>query len=299
MPVCYWTLCHCPDAQPCAEHEGIECGTFGGRSISDESQVQDAVTRDAENAILALADEDAKLDAVKARLDARKAELERDRDEFQRAVGEARSRAGRQRVIDLERAYESKYRNLNAELLATVAELDAIGQGPQAIVARLSNRVVIPYSSATGYCACYQRKRDRLAALGRQIAAEQTAVGAAQTRYNAYKAQLLPELKIVFSVATTFVIFGYLLFGFPTGHVILLLTVIAVAILVLAMVIDLVLLRAAIEASRTRLAKLFLAYYRVQQISTCRVPPPRDEEEEDGDEAFWERLFRQLEPEPR
>ena len=103
MATCYWTLCNCPDAQPCPEHSGFNCGLWNGSLIQDLGQINDRTTRDAELALAAMDDDTRELDRIEQSLRDRKSEIERERADLESlldnasGIGERRDAARRVR----------------------------------------------------------------------------------------------------------------------------------------------------------------------------------------------------------
>jgi hypothetical protein len=270
MPICFWNLCHCPDAQPCTEHTGTGCSIVNGQPITDPSQVDDAVTRAGEVAIGKITGDMQRADAIVRQLEARKAELERERDDFERESRDADSYSKRRALIQRERDIARRNEKLGDELTALAEELHALGNSAQVAVAPLSNALQIPFSDPTGYCTCYQAKVAQLQALAAQIAAEQVTLGAATTAYNAARAVVIPKLKITFSIASVVFLAIFLLLGGAVGAVIgAFVALLFTAVTVVGLAVQLGMRRAAVLRSRARLYALWLSYYRLQTIPTC------------------------------
>lgn len=86
MALCYWGLCECPDHEPCAEHAGFGCGFWNGILIQDPAQVEDALTRDAELAIVSLDADKDQVRAMRAQLEQKRADLEREKAQIERGL---------------------------------------------------------------------------------------------------------------------------------------------------------------------------------------------------------------------
>lgn len=270
MPICFWNLCHCPDIQPCVEHTGRGCSIVNGTAITNATQVDDAITRGAEVALGNLGSDIQRVGEITRQLEARKADLERERSELERDANAADSMSERRAVVERERAIARRYERLGDELTAVVDELEALGNPAQVAVAPLSAALVIPYSDATGYCACYQEKLRQLSALAAQITAELATLATATAAYNAARTIILPKLRVTFTIAFGVLILVFVILGVAAGLVIgAFLALMFTAITVVALAIQLGTRRAAVLQSRVRLYKLWLSYYRIQQIPTC------------------------------
>ncbi len=285
MPACFWILCHCPDQEPCAEHTGTGCSFLGGRFISAEDQVGDAVTRECEAALAQLDRDSQRLDQIKAQLEARKAELERDRQDLDQQAAAASTRADRQAVVNREREIERKYRNLETEVRDLVREIDNLGNASMTAMTTVSGRLLIPYSDPSGYCECYQEKLRQLARLATSITAELATLAAATAAFNAAKAAAIPKLRITFTLAAGIFLALFIILGVPQGLVVAaFIALLFAAITVIGLVIQLASRRSAMLASRKRLLALRLSYYRIQQIPTCQPVDEDDDDEEDDDD---------------
>jgi hypothetical protein len=273
MTVCYWQLCDCPTNQPCTEHRGLGCSNLNGVAISSDVQVQDANTVGGDAAIAELSDDKQKLASLKAQLDARKAEIERDKAALDAAFRNATNRAQRRAAVDMSEAIAKKYEHLSDELRKVMDQIAATGVGAQVAVNRLSSRLIIPYAAAGGYCSCYQRKQQVLAAIASQLTAEQARSGVLLAQYNAYKVRVYPDLRFTFTIASGFVIFMFVNFGIMVGLASALVTSLVIVIILLAMIIDTVNMQDALVDSEAKIGSLTLGYYRIQQIPVC-LPAP-------------------------
>ena len=282
MPICFWSRCHCPDNQPCVEHTGLGCSILNGVAITDVTQVADANTRAGEVALGRLGVDTQRAEAIVRDLEARKAELERERDDLERMARDADSMSERRAVVERERQIARRYQNLSNELVAITDEITALGDSAQVAVAPLSAALRIPYSDPAGYCTCYQAKLDQLDAIANQITAEQAAMAQANAAFNSARTLVLPKLRFTFTIAAGVVILIFIILGVGAGWVIAaFVALMFTAITVLGLAAQMGSRRGALLASRTRLYKLWLSYYRIQVIPTCIRPPIGDEEEED------------------
>ena len=291
MSICYWQLCHCPDATPCSEHQGIKCSLFNGATVTSASEVKDSVTRGLEAAILMLAHDQNRIDAVKAKLETEKSNLEREKSDIEREAHAAKDRTERRAVEDHANKTNEKIKKLADELSSALDELDAMTMRWQTAVSTGSSRLMIPYSDASGYCACYDRKKQRLALLAGRISAEQATYAALLAQYNTLKASILPVLLNVKTWATGLVslaiLLAWLWFAFNEAALIAILVgLIVVALALLGLIMQVVSLQSQMDASQRRLALLILIYYRLQRISTCQKEQAELEDEWDWFEQF-------------
>ena len=286
MPICFWNLCHCPDAQPCTEHTGTGCSIVNGTAVTDEKQIDDAVTRGGEAAIAKTESDKQRVEQIVRDLEARKAQLERERSELERQANDADSRDERRAVVEQQRVLMRRHQNLEAEVRALAAEIDGLGAPAAALVAPLSAALKRPYTDAAGYCACYTEKLARLTALDGQITTETTNLGTVTASYNAARTVVLPKLRITFTLA--FVIFLMAFIWLSVGAALVVgafLALLFTAASVVGLAAQLGTRRSAVFQSRAALYTLWLSYYRVQQIPTCirDVDVDDDEHEENGD----------------
>jgi hypothetical protein len=298
MAVCYWHQCDCPTNQPCTEHKGLGCSNLNGVTITSDIQVQDANTAGGEAAIAQLSDDKQKLTQLKTQMEARKAEIERDKADLDAAFRNASDRAERRAAIDQSEALAKKYEHLNNELLKVMDQITAMGAGAKLAVSRMSSRLIIPYAATGGYCTCYQRKQQVLAAIASQLAAEQAHHGVLLTQHNTYTAQIFPDLKFTFTTASGFIIFMFVFFGIEVVPVSILVTQLVIVLILIAMIIDVMNMQADLLDSETKIARLTLGYYRIQQIPVCTLAPvpvdgaaPAAGSEE---ESWWDMVWKSL-----
>lgn len=269
MPICFWNLCHCPDAQPCVEHTGTGCSIVNGTAITSATQVEDALTRAAEVALGNLSGDLQRAEEITRQLEARKVALERERADFERQANAAGSMSERRAVVQRQRAIAERYARLDGELRAVVAEITALGNAAQVSVAPLSAALVIPYSDAAGYCACYSEKVRRLGAINAQITAELATLGAATAAFNGTRATFRPA--IPFAAPAILILLLFIIISAGVGYLITaLVTACLTAMAVLTLAGTIAAQKSAILQSQVRLYKLWLSYYRVQQIPTCQ-----------------------------
>ncbi len=279
MPACYWTLCHCPDQQACVEHTGFHCSLWNGTVVQKPHDVNDARTRDAELALIRLDRDSTQLDALETRLEARRSELEREQREIEDAVNAGSNR--RATVARVEAAY-SRLPAVEQELRGVLADLDSINARISSAGGLVSTYLIVPYTSRTGYCACYDEKRRRLDPLVAQRAAT-TALLAPPL---AERAALTGEVMALFtrlpspsnvisalgSATFFFAIVMFVLFGKVTAFFAVMIGLLLIANRLMYIVGSLVRLNRQIMTIRRRIVRLDLVYYRVQSISTCQPP---------------------------
>jgi hypothetical protein len=283
MAACYWGPCHCPDAEPCAEHAGYNCGRWNTIAVQNLSQIQDALTRDAELAITALAADQRRVNDIRRRLERRRDELEREKNDVERALGAASSIGERRVAADrLQRLYD-RVPTLHKELLQAVTDLSSINASARLAGSQISLSLIVPYSSPSGYCACYDVKRDRLAAIATQRDRQRQALtpllmqrGHVLNQFNNLFS-LVPDpnnlLKVFTTIAIGAAILVFILAGALTAQIAFLLGVIAFYVILFMLLAELASVDRQIMAVRQRMVGLDLAYYRLQSISTCQQPP--------------------------
>jgi hypothetical protein len=296
MAVCYWQLCDCPTNQPCTEHKGLGCSILNGVTITSDVQVKDANTAGGDAAIAQLSGDKQTLAQLKTQLEARKAEIERDKADLDATFRNATNRAQRRAAVDKSEAIAKKYEHLNDELRNVMDQITATGVAPQVAVSRLTSRLIIPYAATGGYCSCYQRKQQVLAAIASQLAAEQARHGALLVQYNTYKAQVYPDLKFTFTIASGFVIFMFVYFGVGVGLASVLVTELVVVLILIAMIIDVLNMQADLLASEAKIAALALGYYRIQQIPSCTPAPAAagGAGPAGGGDSWWDKIWKSL-----
>ena len=298
MTVCYWQLCDCPTNQPCTEHRGLGCSILHGVTITSDTQVQDANTAGGDAAIAQLTGDQQKLAQLKTQLDARKAEIERDKTELDTALRNAVNRAQRRAAADKYEVFVKKYEHLDDELRRVMDQINALGAGTQLAVSRLASRLIIPYAAAGGYCSCYQRKQQVLAAIASQLAAEQARYGVLLSQYNAAYSLAYPTLRFTFTIASGFAIFMFVFFAIKTALFWTFIDLLVVALVELAMIIGVWAMQVALLNSQVRIAQLTLGYYRIQQIPACTPAPVTAGGAaalEGGDEeSWWDKIWKSL-----
>jgi hypothetical protein len=283
MAECYWRLCHCPDGSPCLEHAGYNCGRWNTVAVQNLSQIQDAFTRDAELAIAALAADQRRANDIRRRLRDRHDELERERNDVELALRSARTRGERRVAADrLERLYD-RVPKLHQELLQTQKDLASINARVTTAGSQISLYLIVPYSDPWGYCACYDAKRNQLAAIAGQRDRARQALTPLLMERGRIAAQfnnlfsLTPDpnnlLKVFTTLAIAMGILVFVLAGGLTAAIAFCMGVLAFYVILFALLADLVRVDARIMAVRQRMAALDLAYYRVQSITTCQRPP--------------------------
>jgi hypothetical protein len=305
MPLCYWTLCHCPDQRPCVEHTGFHCGLWNGTAVRTPADVNDALTRDAELALVRLDRDSTQLDTLEARLSAERDELEREQRELEDALQRGALGERRATINRLEVAY-ARLPGIRQDMRGVLADLDSLNARITSAGGLISTFLVVPYTSPTGYCACYDEKRRRLHPLVGQRAASAAMLAQPFAQRAAITGQVrswftqLPSQSNVMSTlgSVTFfaALFMFLLFGKVAAFFAVMVGLLLIAITLIDMIIALLRLDRQIMSIRRRIVKLDLLYYRVQSISTCQPPalpgtgtgvtppPPID------DNAWWVEL---------
>jgi len=271
MPICFWNLCHCPDAQPqpCVEHTGTGCSIVNGTAITNAAQVDDAITREAEVALGNLSGDLQRAEEITRQLEARKTDLERERADFERQANAADSMSERRAVVQQQQAIAQRYARLDGELRAVTAEINALGNSARVSVAPLSAALIIPYSDAAGYCACYSEKVRQLGSIRSQITAELATLAAATAAFNGTRAGIRPIAP--FALPGVLVLLLFIVIGAGLGFLLTaLVTACLTALAVLTLAATLAAQKSAILQSQVRLYKLWLSYYRIQQIPTCQ-----------------------------
>ena len=289
MAICYWQLCHCPDATPCAEHDGFDCSLFKGATISDEAQANDPITAALNAALVMMTDDETKIEAAKTKLKARKTDLEREKREIERDANAATNRSQRQGASDRADKANQAIKKLADELTAITDELDAMIARWQTATSTASSKLIKPYADASGYCACYDRKKQRLAVIAAQISSEQAVYGNLLSQYSAIRATVLTavtDVKIwTGSLLTGAILYAWIYFAFSqVAAIAILVALIIIALALLALIIHVLVLQSQMAASLRRLTALILMYYRLQNISTCQ----KDDSTGDDDSEWFE-----------
>lgn len=306
MALCYWGLCTCPDHEPCAQHAGFGCGFWNGIPIQDPTQVDDALTRDAELAIVSLDADKDEVRTMRAQLEQKRADLERERAQIESVLhGPSSMSQRRQTARQIERAY-GRIGQIRAEARQTMTDLDSINARSSSAGAMIAMSLIIPYTSASGYCACYDTKRGRLAAIASEIARQQAMLTPLLTRKNAIRQQIfgtfsaLPTrptiLRMLGSITFFVAVVAFILFNAATAAIAAILGLLLIAFVVYDMLFDLIDINAQILVIRQNIVRLNLAYYRMQSIATCRAVPLEENEDDDTwyDENRW---YREAVPE--
>jgi hypothetical protein len=278
MPICYWNLCHCPDATPCVEHNGANCGTFNNRLITDESQVSDAFTDELYHVIQTIDEDIAKIDRARAALEQEKQEIEREQRDLQQQVAQSKGFASGRQVLEKLQQEMDRVTQRRDDLQRRIDDLTTIINRPDSIRSAKA-RLIIPFFDPSGYCACYQAKKARLAALATQIDDEQAHLDILLNVTWPHAQQIVKLSLIALFVPATVGIFilvklaVFLLFSGPLAVFDVVLTALAVVAALLVIVGAMIyayIVAAQISASRKRLIQLILQYYRIQRISTCQ-----------------------------
>lgn len=299
MSICYWQLCHCPDATPCDEHQGFDCSLVDGIPIASESQVKDPVTRSLEAALLVLTSDQTRIDAVRNEIETRRSELQREKTEIEGDANAATDRHERSAVSDHATRANERAKQIADELGVLMDELDGMLARWQTAVATGSGCLIIPYADVVGYCACYDRKKQRLAVIGTQIANEQAIHGASLVQFNAVRATVLADAVNIKTwtggLVGLAILFAWLWLAFnKTAAIAILVTLIVIALALLASILHVLNLQSQMNASQRRLAALILMYYRLQQISTCRKEDSDADDDSEWFKSFFDRLNNPL-----
>ncbi len=275
MPACYWQLCHCPDVDPCSEHDGVECSMAGGTTVTAESQINDAITSALEAALLMMDRDQIEIDAAKTTLEVQKTLLETEKIEIDRDIKAAKNRTERRAVLERAEKTNERIKKLADEIQSVTDKLDAMATRWQTAIATGTNRLVLPYADTTGYCECYNRKKQRLAVIAAQIATEQAKFAAAMMQYNATRASIMSYLTDVRNwrggILTLIIVAAWIYLGMSQAAI----NTIGIGLIILALALYAVLIYAInlvsqMDAAEKRLTALVLMYYRLQQISTCK-----------------------------
>lgn len=296
MPICYWQLCHCPDASPCAEHQGFRCSLFNGASVSSESQINDSITRTLEAALLMMDGDRVEIDAAKATFETQKTLLETEKSEIERDVKAATNSSERRAVIERAEKTNERIKKLADEIQTITDKLDAMTARWQTAIATGTNRLMLPYSDTTGYCECYDRKKQRLAVIAAQIGTEQAKFATALMEYNAMRATVMSYLTDVRNwkggILTLIIVAAWIYLGMSQAAI----NAISVGLFIIALALFAVLIRAInlvaqMDAAEKRIAALVLMYYRLQQISTCK----KEGSDAEDDSPWYDWFFDWLE----
>jgi hypothetical protein len=295
MSICYWQLCHCPDATPCDEHQGFDCSLVDGIPITSESQIKDPVTRSLEAALLVLTSDQTRIDAVRNQIETRLTELQREMNEIEGDANAATDRHERSVVSDHATRANERAKQIADELGIVMDELDAMVARWQTAIAAASSRLIIPYADVVGYCACYDRKKQRLAVIGTQIANEQAIYGALLAQFNGVRATVLANAMNIKNwtggLVGLAILFAWLWFAFnKTAAIAILIALVVMALALLALILHLLNLQSQMNAAQRRLAALILMYYRLQQISTCRKEDSDADDDSEWFKSFFDRL---------
>ncbi len=291
MAICYWQLFNCPGTQPCTEHTGLTCRMVNGFPITADSQISDAISTALE-ALVANLDGDAqKLADMKARVEAHKVALEQERDDIQRLVNAADSWSDRRDVVTAAEQAEKNADAVRKELLKTAEDMDALASGWQMALAKGTNRLIRPFTDTTGYCSCYDRKKQLLAAIDTHIATQQSIYGSNLAAFASVRSMVIQYYQYAAGggfgiLVTIWVYFGV---GSLAALQATLVFLIVIAIALAALLLYVMSLKSNMLAAQRQLALLVLLYYRVQRIPTC-VKAPAAMTDAEWLEWFWEQL---------
>lgn len=306
MALCYWKVCDCPDATPCAQHSGVACGTHDGHQIDKAEQVGDAVTHRAELALMKMEDDKARVNQIAARLEARRDELQRVQADIEQRLRAADSYAKRRDAIAFAKQKNKEYADLDRELKAVLSDLDMLENSWRWEGNVLASRLVVPYVDPSAYCSCYDVKKQRLAVINGLCAPHLAEIGLCLAEIAKIRTELQPgftqfnTLKKGFSVVAAATILVFLITGTVAAATwALLVGLIAVAILLIIAHVRLADLRRRILLAQIQIMKLNLHYYRTQQIATC-LPAKAGATAPGGDwwDEVWELFENPLAPFP-
>jgi len=291
MATCYWQLCDCPTVQPCTEHAGLHCSILNGKAVSDPTQINDAVTLALDARIKELDGDAKKLAEIKARIEAYKARLEKDKADIERAMDAATNRSERSAAVDQAKQANDRADETAQEILKIAQELNTLSTPWMLTAMGASGRLITPFIDTTGYCSCYARKQQALAAVAAEIASQRAIYVANWTAYSSFRTTMINYYRYVLGGLVAIEIGIWIWFGI--GKAALVATLVFEIVIVIALVAAIayveVLLSRMNEATR-QIALLTELYYRVQQIPTCQKPPNTQ-----NDETWLELLFDQIE----
>jgi hypothetical protein len=298
MPRCFWSACTCPDSQPCAEHNGAHCSEANGGLIAKVEDVDDALTQYAELSLIRMDDDGTRLEVIRGRLETRYREMEDEKRRLDLALANARSYSDRRAAVKLADQLNAKYRQVDQDMRSVEYELEILAEQWRWASARVLARLVQPYADPSGYCLCYDTKKQRLAAIQSLFAAEQTAIAATMAQLVALRNEQkmgygeFGKAKQQLTLFGLMVVLAWVIVGLtPAGAAAALIAGGLILILLLwARLMHMRTLVARLHAAQRRLLKLFLLYYRVQQISTCRTATLADLNAWD----WWEKTFKEL-----
>jgi hypothetical protein len=289
MAQCYWRLCECPDNQPCTEHTGFFCSTFDGATVSGPNEVNDNVTRDAEMALVRLRNHSDEIERLRSEIEAKKAGLERMKADIENGIANAQTFAQRRVVADQILAGRQYLLRLEPQINQAIADLASLGGQITSAGSLVGLSTIVPYTSPTGYCACYQEKLRQLAPLpNKSNAIRVNELNPALTQRAAAFAQIaamgstgpLSTFGGTLASVALFVAIGvYLTPGIGTtlAAIVALIGLMAFALTLLGQAISIVDANAQIASARQKMVRLDLVYYRLQSINTCQraaLPKP-------------------------
>jgi len=289
MKICFWNLCYCPDATPCAEHSGFGCSNLNGKNITKESDVSDALSGAITVALSTMLGEKAAAEQARKQMEDRRTELEKDQHDLETLINNATDRTGRRAVRDKYEQLYQKHKNTISDLGDALNRYESIVQYPIGQIGSTLPKLAIPFSDATGYCACYQEKQKRLAALAGALAAEQ----ANCATMNAELIALRQNARKYWKYANTLVVTAggalawwlYIYMGISFFSLQTLLILIGVAVILAGMIAYLLYKEHAIAASQILILQLLLHYYQLQSIPTCQKPGTAAPV--GGDDSWW------------
>jgi hypothetical protein len=295
MPICFWKLCHCPDGTPCVEHDGAECSQLNGVNITKESDVSDALTGAIAVAIATLEGEKAAAEKARKQMEDKRTEIEKDLSDLQNLIDNATDRAGRRAVRDKYEELYKKYTNTITDLGDALDRYQRIVQYPIGQIGRTQPSLIIPYSDPAGYCACYQEKLKRLAAVAGALAAEQANFANLAASLNTYRQTVRNYYKYATTLAVvaggTLAWFLYIYLGITFWGWQTLLILIAVAAVLAGMIAYVLYMEHLIAASQILILKLMLEYYELQSIPTCKKT---GSSASSGGTGWWEDLMEMI-----
>ncbi|MBT6048294.1 MAG: hypothetical protein HOI47_07300 [Candidatus Scalindua sp.] len=271
MVLCYWKLCSCPDSQPCSEHHGNHCGLFNGLQITNNNQVADSITSNADAAIQRMTADEAAIDAEIARSEARKKQLEEMKRELEAAFDGAQTISQRRAAIQKGKQAYSTAADVNQEIIAVTQKISALTTGWQSAFSVMSTRLIQPYSDPTGFCDCYNSKIKQLASINGQINTAMTAYNADRAELAIYQTNIVNIVKTPGTIVAGLGIWAYIIFGVGAALLKALFVILLfVAILVYALLIRILFIVKRMARLSRQIQGFQLIYYRVQNIGTCQ-----------------------------
>ncbi len=294
---CYWKLCDCPDktpaSLPCSQHAGFSCGYWAGGLVSTLTDISDQVTQTIEDRIYFYDLQADELNQLRTELEQKKAEAEREHRELENQLNNANTISQRRALLRTVERKMTEYRRKKAELQATLDDLAVKVNIPDATLWQSYAYLRIPFSEPGGNCKCYQTKVGRLSTLSTQITTDLTRLQTlttttwptAQNRTRASLIALALPAAVGLGVLIKALLFWIGLISGPPGWILLAIAAILAFALIIGMALYQISVFQDIVATRARLLKSILLYYRLQQITTCQIPLTPEGEDEGGQDS--------------